>query len=212
MSDTTLPPISDEERLLAAMAYGEGSVSNDANELKALASVLVRQKNARGYSSMSDFVNGESSYSYVTSDGNARYTKLKKATDENIRNDTGMSNALAAAKNALANGEDLSNGAYFWDGADIKSNYDKHFKVKHGIKFSDPLHNIYSIAESTKVVILYKEVKKKEKVNGKIKTKKEKVEIDRYDHVYDSTAAYGGTIFWKNNDDYIRVSKGKLYK
>ncbi|MFC0226969.1 hypothetical protein [Serratia aquatilis] len=161
---------------------------------------------------MSDFVNGESSYSYVTSDGNARYTKLKKATDENIRNDTGMSNALAAAKNALANGEDLSNGAYFWDGADIKSNYDKHFKVKHGIKFSDPSHNIYSIAESTKVVILYKEVKKKVKVNGKIKTKKEKVEIGRYDHVYDSTAAYGGTIFWKNNDDYIRVSKGKLYK
>ncbi|MFC0227874.1 hypothetical protein [Serratia aquatilis] len=35
MNDTTLPPISDEERLLAAMAYGEGSVSNDANELKA---------------------------------------------------------------------------------------------------------------------------------------------------------------------------------
>lgn len=49
-------------------------------------------------------------------------------------------------------------------------------------------------------------------MKGKVKTSKEKVEIGRYDHVYDSTAAYGGAIFWKNNDDYITLSKGKAYK
>ncbi|WP_404654339.1 hypothetical protein [Raoultella terrigena] len=53
-----------------------------------------------------------------------------------------MSNALVAARNALIDGPDLSNWAYFWDGVDIKLNYSKHFKVKHGIKFTDPIHNI----------------------------------------------------------------------
>lgn len=51
-----------------------------------------------------------------------------------------------SAKQALASdGKDLSSGGYFWDGADIKSNYKNHFKVKHGIRFSDPSHNIYGI-------------------------------------------------------------------
>lgn len=212
MSDLKIVKISDEERLLAAMAYGEASAGNDANELKALASVLVRQRDARGYTTMSAFINGESSYSYVVGDGNEKYNKFTRAKDEDIYKDTGMLNALDAAKNALTNGPDLSNGAYFWDGADIKSNYANHFKVKHGIKFTDPTHNIYNIKESTRVVILYKIINVKKTVKGKTKTTKEKVEVGRYDHVYDSTAAYGGTIFWKNNDDYINLSKGKLYK
>jgi hypothetical protein len=36
--------------------------------------------------------------------------------------------------------------------------------------------------------------------------------VARYDHVYDSTAAQGGTIFWKNNDDYMRITGAKEYK
>lgn len=212
MSNTKDEKITDEERLLAAMAYGEASTSNDANELKALASVLIRQRDARGYTTMKEFIDGEPSYSYVVGDGNAKYKKIIKAKDEDIYRDPGMSNALAAARNALVDGPDLSNGAYFWDGGDIKSNYSKHFKVKHGIKFTDPAHNIYNINESTKIVILYKIVKVRKMVKGKVKTSKEKIEIGRYDHVYDSTAAYGGTIFWKNNDDYITLSKGKAYK
>ncbi|WP_446915452.1 hypothetical protein, partial [Klebsiella pneumoniae] len=63
MTDTKVDKISDEERLLAAMAYGEASASNDANELKALASVLVRQRDARGYATMKEFIDGEPSYS-----------------------------------------------------------------------------------------------------------------------------------------------------
>lgn len=161
---------------------------------------------------MKEFIDGEPSYSYVVGDGNEKYKKFNKAKDEDISNDTGMSNALVAARNALSDGPDLSNGAYFWDGGDIKSNYSKPFKVKHGIKFTDPSHNIYGIKESTKIVILYKIVKIKKTVKGKVKIAKEKVEVGRYDHFYDSTAAYGGTIFWKNNDDYITLSKGKLYK
>jgi hypothetical protein len=51
-------------------------------------------------------------------------------------------------------------------------------------------------------------VKKKK---GKV-ISSETVEVARYDHVYDSTAAYGGTIFWKNNPDYVKATGAKEYK
>lgn len=198
-----------ETRQLAAMAYGEASSQNVADEMKALASVLVRQRNARGYKDIPTFAASDPTFSFVVSDGNTRYKKLMDASEAEIAKDHGMAAALEAAKNALAGGPDLSNGAYFWDGADIKTNYGKHFKVRNGIKFTDSAHNIYGISESTKLVTLKKTVIKK--VKGKI-VSKEEVELGRYDHVYDSTAAYGGTIFWKNNSDYMKVTHAKEYK
>lgn len=207
MADET-KPIDVETKILAAMAYGESSAQNVADEMSALASVLVRQRSARGYATMADFVKGEKTFSYVTSDKNARYNKMITATDAAIRKNAGMTMAMAAAETALKGGPDKSNGAYFWDGGDIKTHYDTHFKVRVGIKFTDPSHNIYDIAESTHLFIKTKTVKKR--VNGKIEIKTE--EVGRYDHVYDSTAAIGGTIFWKNNDDYMKLTKCKPYK
>lgn len=208
MSETA--KISDEQRILAAMAYGEASNKDVPEEIAALAFVLVRQRDARGYSDMSTFVTKDQTFSFVVKDGNQRYAKFKKATEAEIAADPGMAAALDAAKKALANeGTDYSNGAYFWDGADIKSNYKNHFKVKHGIKFTDPAHNIYDIKESTKPVIITKTIVKKKK--GKV-ISSETVEVARYDHVYDSTAAYGGTIFWKNNPDYVKATGAKEYK
>ncbi|WP_084267502.1 hypothetical protein [Azohydromonas lata] len=197
-----------QTRQLAAMSYGEASTKDDADELFALASVLVRQRDARGYDSITEFVKSEKTFSFVTSDGNKRYMKIMNASEENIAKDKGMSTAVEAAKNALKGGPDKSNGAYFWDGADIKSNYNNHFKVKHGIRFSDPSHNIYDIKESTKEVIVYKVIKKK---IGKREIT-EKIESGRYDHIYISTAAYGGTIFWKFNPVYIETTRAKEYK
>lgn len=201
--------ISKEERILAAMAYGEASTRNDANEMKAIASVLVRQRDARGYMDMSTFVTSDKTFSFVVKDGNVRYKNFMKATEAEIAKDAGFSAGLAAAKNALAGGADLSNGGYFWDGADIKSNYKNHFKVKHGIRFTDPAHNIYKIEESSRIVIEYefRITRKKGKV-----VSKEKLEVWRYDHVYRSTAAHGGTIFWNHNPEYMRLTKAKAYK
>ncbi|MGZ3337507.1 MAG: hypothetical protein ACXVBV_19475 [Isosphaeraceae bacterium] len=31
-------------------------------------------------------------------------------------------------------------------------------------------------------------------------------------HVYESTAAYGGTIFWKYNADFLKATGNKEYK
>ncbi|NHR07375.1 hypothetical protein HA052_19480 [Chromobacterium haemolyticum] len=200
--------IAAETRLLAAMAYGEASTADDADEIYALASVLKRQRDARGYATMAAFAAGEPSFSFVVGDGNKRYQKFKKASDADVRADAGMNTAIAAAENALANGPDKSNGAWFWDGADIKSNYKKHFKVRQGIRFTDAAHNIYDINESSKLVIKYKITKKK--VNGKVQEHKE--ELYRYDHVYESTAAYGGTIFWQQAPDYLKFTRAKEYK
>lgn len=198
-----------ETRQLAAMAYGEASSKNVADEMKALASVLVRQRNARGYKDIPTFAASDPTFSFVVSDGNARYKKLMDASESAIAKDSGMTAAVEAAKNALAGGPDLSNGAYFWDGADIKTNYAGHFKVRHGIRFTDPIHNIYGIGDSTKLVVLKKMVVKKAK--GTV-VSKEEIELGRYDHIYQSTAAHGGTIFWKHNPEYMQVTRAKEYK
>ncbi|RDS80030.1 hypothetical protein DWU99_20390 [Dyella psychrodurans] len=211
LSDSPLSaPIDAQTRQLAAMAYGEASTQNNSDEMMALASVLVRQRDARGYSDIATFASKERSFSYVVSDGNVRYQALMKASDKEIANNMGMQAAIAAAKNALNGGPDKSNGAYFWDGADIKTNYAHHAKVKRGIKITNPSHNIYGISDSTKLVIQYRYVKTKNKKTGKIAIKQE--EIGRYDHLYESTAGIGGTIFWKFGQAYLNATHAKVYK
>lgn len=199
----------EEQHLLAAMAYGESSTENNDEEMAAIASVLVRQRDARGYSSMQSFVKGEPSFSFVVSDSNKRFNRLMKATAEEIEHDEGMNMALICAIHALSGGFDKSGGAYFWDGADIKTHYSTHPKVRQGIHFTDPAHNIYGIKESKRIRIIQKEKRLKDS-QGEIKTVSE--EIGRFDHVYDSTAAVGGTIFWKFNPDYISLMHAKEYK
>jgi hypothetical protein len=201
--------LNEETRLLAAMAYGEASAQDVPEEMSALASVIVRQRNARGYQDLMNFTKNEKSFSFVVADGNVRYKRLMKASEAEIAKDPGMTAAVAAATNALAGGKDLSNGAYFWDGADIKSNYKNHFKVGQGIHFGDNAHNIYAINEST-VLVIKKKITIRKK-HGKVISETE-VEVGRYDHVYISTAAYGGTIFWKFNPEYVRLSHAKEFK
>jgi len=203
-------PIDAQTRQLPAMAYGEASLQNNADEMMAIARVLVRQRDARGYSDMGTFTKNDPTCSFVVGDGNARYNNLMKATADQIKKDAAMQAAIDAARNALAGGLDKSNGAYFWDGAVIKTNYANYFKVRRGVKITDPRHNIYNIENSTKLVILYKIVQKKDKKTKKVET--EKIEAGRYDHVYDSTAGIGGTIFCKYNQQYLDVTHGSEYR
>ena len=205
-----LPPLDADVRLLAAITYGESSTKDNSDEMFALASVLVRQRDARGYKEISSFAAKEKTFAYAAIDGNHRFGKLMKSSEQEIEKHPGMKAAVAAAVNALNGGEDKSNGAYFWDGADIKTNYAGHFKVRRGIKFIEPSHNIYHILESSKIEILYKITKTRDRKTGKITKVTE--EVGRYDHQYDSTAAHGGTIFWKLNPDFLKVTKGWEYK
>jgi len=205
-----ITPIDRQIRKLAAMAYGESSPENNPDEIYAIASVLERQRIARGYADIVMFSIRDKTFSFVVRDGNKRYKKLMEASDAAIQQDAGMHCAVEAALNAMAGGPDHSNGAYFWDGADIKTNYKRHAKVKVGIRFSDPSHNIYKIAESTNLVIKTKTVVRKDTVTGKKTSTVE--EIGRFDHVYESTAAHGGTIFWRISPQYLLVMKAKEYR
>jgi hypothetical protein len=92
----------------------------------------------------------------------------------------------------------------------VQTNYAHHAKVKRGIKITDPSHNIYGIKDSIKLVIKYRVVKIRNKETGKTTIKRE--EIGRYDHLYESTAGIGGTIFWKFGQDYLKVTHAKPYK
>ncbi|MDQ0142892.1 hypothetical protein [Cupriavidus necator] len=205
---TDFSKLTSEERLLAAIAYGESSTLDLYEEMAALASVMVRQMRARGYSSIDAFTAKDKNFSFVITDGNARYAKLMKSTEKDIEKSASMSNAVKAARNALSGGVDYSAGAYFWDGADIKSNYKNHAKVRAGIHFTDTAHNLYGISGSEKTKILYKTVRKK--VNGQVKTVRE--EVGRYSWVYESTAGVGGTIFWRYGQDWMTVTRAKEYK
>ncbi|WKB55924.1 hypothetical protein [Eleftheria terrae] len=195
-------PLDDDTRALAAVAYGEGSTGNVFEEMAAIANVLVRQQKARGYATISSFIKADKTFAFAAHDGNQRYNKLMKASEKDIAADPGMDAAVRGARNALSQSPtDYSNGAYFWDGADIKSNYAKHVKVRAGIKFGDASHNIYGISE--------KEVPGEEwwrDANGN-KTKLR----GKWTHKYDSTAAWGGTIFWKYNGDFIKATHNKEY-
>jgi hypothetical protein len=192
--------------LLASVAYGEASTKDVFEEMAGIANVIVRQKTART-TTLAKLLGPKSTYAFAASDGNARTKALKDAKPTDRLKNAGMVSALKAAKNALdAKGTDYSNGAFFWDGADIKSNYTHHPKVKLGIKFTEDEHNIYKIKESTVNETTYWQVTGKDgkTINGK--------ERGKYTYVYESTAAYGGTIFWKYNTAFLKATGNKEYQ
>lgn len=192
-----------DTRMLAATAYGESSVKDLFEEMAAIANVLVRQQKAREFSTMSAFVKADKTFAFAAHDGSQRYAKLMAATPEMIDKDPGMSTAVKAAVNAMAEEPvDYSGGAFFWDGADIKTNYANHAKVLGGIHISDPAHNVYNIKD-----------KQVPNENWLLDVKGKKLKLrGKWLYKYDSTAGWGGTIFWKYNADFIKASGNKVYK
>ena len=136
------PTVDGDTKVLAATAYGEASVQDVFEEMAAIANVLVRQQTARGVATVGAFIRQNKTYAFAAHNGTPRYAKLMTATDADIAADPGMASAVRAARNALApGGTDYSNGAYFWDGADIPTN-GNHPKRLAGIHITDPKHDI----------------------------------------------------------------------
>ena len=107
--------------LLAAVAYGEASAGDVYEEMAAIASVVVRQR-SRGGHTLQDLLGAGGTFAYAASDGNPRTAAFRKAKPADRIRNAGMASAITAARNALDGDKDFSNGAYFWDGADIKTN------------------------------------------------------------------------------------------
>ena len=200
--------ISAETRKLAAIAYGEASTLNDEKEIGGIAFAVANRARAWGRKSVDELLKADPNYTYAVTDGNVRYNKLIKASEADIQKDAGMKMALEWSIKALANqGTDPSNGALWWDGRDIKTEYQTHPKVKDGIRFGHSSHNIFGIKESGRGIIIYWQVANKK--TGKLANSKER---GRYKSVWVSTAAYGGTIFWKYDPDFVKATGTDPYR
>lgn len=140
-----------------------------------IASAMLRKRNATGKSSVNGFLKENRSFSYAITDGNERYRMLMCSDTEQ-----GYELAYKAARNALSNGKDYAEGGCFWDGYDLKTYGSKSYRYKRGFRFTQSKHNIFAIMEP-----LPKEGK--------------------YQHIFESTAAYGKTIFWKLTKDFLKA-------
>jgi hypothetical protein len=204
----TTSSISSQVRLLAASAYGEASPKNVSDEIGGIAFAVANRCRAWGGKTVAELRTADPNYSYAWDGSNARFNMLMRSSDAQIEVDAGMRLAIDWATKALANqGADPSNGGFWWDGLDFKTNYRNHPKVRDGFKFGNSADNIFGVRESRHEIIVRWKIKNRKTgqiVNGG--------ERGRYDSVWVSTAAHGSTIFWKHNPDYLKATGGKTYR
>ena len=180
---------SDFEKMTAAL-YGEAI--NNLDEMQAIGDVIMNRAEYAGTSANAEIdkpkqVNGyKTSSQKVTSDGRTSNSNSKL---NNSRN--------ATISTMLGTSRGKSNGAYYWDGEDIQTN--KH-KTDWGIHYTNSAHDIYGTGDS-KVGPFQAYWKPSGAKRGA-----------PWDHKLDSTAAYGGTIFWKLNPHYQNVTGSKAYE
>lgn len=194
-------------KLIAAIAYGEASTSNESDEIGGIAFSVANRCRKWGKTIL-EIRSIEPNYAYAWDGTNARFNKIMKASDTELSKDAGMTLALEWAKKAVAGtGDDPSNGGLWWDGLDFKTNYAKHPKVLRTFKWDDPSHNIFNVKDNPKLMIVRWQIK--DKKTGRVV---EGAERGRYDSVWISTAAHGKTIFWKYNPDFVKATGAKEYK
>jgi len=200
-------PVDAQTRKLAAIAYGEAGVKDDADEIGGIAWAVANRARAWDGKTIDQLLAADPNYTYAIKDGNARYGKLMKASAEAIAKDTGMAAALKAATDALANAgaTDASGGGFWWDGKDFGTN-PNHAKRLAGFRYGDPSHNIFKVDEVSHPVTRYWMSKDK---HGNVVQGKER---GKYTVVWVSTAAHGDTIFWKHDDDYLTAEGAKAYR
>lgn len=197
-----------EVHLLAAIAYGEASTANDPREIGGIAFATANRCRAWNRKTVSEVRDADPNYSFAWNGSNARFNKLTRTPGGEIELNPGMKMAVDWARKALADeGPDPSNGAFWWDGLDFKTNYARHKKVQAGFRWGDPSHNIFGVPENRRQVIARWRIRNKK--TGEIVDGSER---GRYDSVWVSTAAHGGTIFWQHDPDYLKATGGKIYR
>lgn len=204
-------------RIHIAGTLGESSILNLFEEMAAIASVFERQRKRRGCKDFVEFREKHPTYAFALSDANPRAKLVMDATENEIKTKEPMATAYKAVMHVLSGGKDYSNGAFFWDGYDFKTN-EKHFKRKKGFKYTSSTHNIFSVPEQRAKSAYIK--RKSIKENGIVKI----IIVAETDYIYESTAAFSGfynkkgknqltgTICWKMNPVYVRhFNNGKDY-
>jgi hypothetical protein len=200
--------IDSEVRLLAAVAYGEASTDDDSEEVLGIAYAVTNRARAWGGKKISDLLKADRNYTYAANGTNTRFNLLMASSPKAINKSLPMRAAINSAINALnGKGHDPSNGAYWWDGIDLKLKKPVNPRIAYGFKYGAQEHNIFEMQPITKTVIIHWRV-----VNKKTGQTVDGTERGRYDTIYVSTAACGKTIFWRYNPDYVKATGAKEYK
>jgi hypothetical protein len=195
-------------RLLAAVAYGEASTDDNAEEVLGIAYAVVNRARAWGGKTVSELLKADRNYTYAANGTSQRFNLLMRSSREAINKSLPMRVAVNSAMNALkGKGRDPSNGAYWWDGIDLKDKKAVNPRIAYGFKYGAQEHNIFEMQPITKVVVIHWRV-----INKKTGETVDGAERGRYDTIYVSTAARGKTIFWRYNPDYVKATGAKEYK
>ncbi|WP_253692045.1 MULTISPECIES: RHS repeat-associated core domain-containing protein [unclassified Treponema] len=180
---------SDFEKMTAAL-YGEAT--NDLDEMQAIGDVIMNRAEYANTSANTEIEKNGQVNGYNAS-------SRKTVTDNRLLNsDSKLNNARNAAMSTiLGTTRGKSNGAYYWDGADIQTN---EHKTEWGIHYTNQNHDIYGTGDST--VGPFQEHWYPSGANRGTP----------WNHKLDSTAAYGGTIFWKLSPHYQNVTGSRSYQ
>ncbi|BBP68931.1 hypothetical protein PHLH6_09350 [Pseudomonas sp. Seg1] len=200
--------ITPQVRKLAAIGYGEASTDNNPQEVRGICFTVTNRMRAWGLADVASLLK-ETGDSYIVAarGKNERYNQLMAASEADINADPNMRSAVESARDALAQrGNDPSNGAYWWDGIDIKDSTNP--RHSDGFHYGSPSHNIFGVAQVSKPekITYWKQLNKKTNTMVNVR------ERGRYNHVYRSTAAIGKTIFWTTNPEYIKATGAKEYR
>lgn len=180
-------PLKDFEMMTAAL-YGEGTENLD--EMQAIGDVIMNRAEILG----TDMVTEITAYGQVNGYNSSSQSKTVEGRNSNENSKLVMARQ-SALTTILGISRGKSNGAYFWDGADIVSNEHSN---NWGIHYTEAEHDIYNTGDKRKdAITVYYD-------NGNFRAK--------YDHKLDSTAAFGGTIFWKKSPDFKKASNRKEYE
>lgn len=162
----------DYEMMTAAL-YGEGS--KNLEEMQAIGDVIMNRADIMGTNMATEITAPYQVDGY--NDDSRKVTSNNRTANKNSKLNTARQ---AAMTTMLGTSRGKSNGAYYWDGSDIKTN---EHNTKWGIHYTNKAHDIYNTGDS--LVGPYQEFWKP---SGKNRG-------DPWNHKLDSTAAYGGTIF-----------------
>ena len=168
--------------LITAALYGEGTENLD--EMQAIGDAIMNRVEFMGTCARVEITAPRQVKGY--NETSKAVTSNGRTSNENSKLNTARN---AAITTILGTSRGKSNGAYYWDGADITYNPHRYW----GIHYTDPNHDIYGTGDTTGGPYVnhweYNDGRPP-KLRGICNQK------------LDSTAAYGGTIFWKLNPTY----------
>jgi hypothetical protein len=199
--------MTEDERLHAAVVYGESSAHNVYEEMGGIAFAIANRCRAWG-KTITQIKRLDPKYAFAWDGTNQRFNQFMLTSDECVMKHTGMRMAVEWMRKARAHeGRGYSNGAMFWDGPDFattQSNWKRLVRFRYG----HPSHNIFGVPHNPKEKIEYWSIRDP-KTGDRTASSKER---GRYDATYISTVAHGETIFWKVSEDWAHATGGKVYQ